>query len=281
MERKSNQNIQGLGLSARSQFFPSLLDPEINHPIQWLEFLTDNYFFQNTYYQENLIELTELYPHVFHCLGFNLGAIEDLNLTYLKKVKTLVQLTNPSWVSDHLSFCGIGGEFTPDLLPVVYNKEMLRLVGEKIKIISDYLEKPLLIENISYYLKYQQSTWTEFEFLAELVDRYPCELLLDVNNLIVNSLNFKFSAHDELKKLSIPKIKQIHIAGYEQFDNVIIDTHGDKITDQTLSFYQKNYNSFKDIPICLERDTNIPSFKDLLLDFELLRKNNQEVNLEA
>ena len=251
------KNISGVGLSARPQHFSSLLETK---EIPWLEILADNFFYPSSPSFEKLEKLCEMYPLVFHCVKFNLGSVDTLDKHYLKKIKKLVKKFNPSWISDHLCFCGVKGLGSPDLLPIPYNKKILLHIGEKIKRIIDFLEIPFLIENVSTYIKPHDSFYSEEEFLKELLSLSDGYLLLDINNLYVNSINHGFDPLEAFSNLPSDRIRQIHLAGHTPYETHIIDTHAEDIQDEVLNLFETIGKQLDPIPVCIERDGNIPSF---------------------
>ncbi|MCY4524569.1 MAG: DUF692 domain-containing protein, partial [Halobacteriovoraceae bacterium] len=219
-----------------------------------------------------LKELSAIYPMVFHCVGFNLGSVDSLDRNYLSKIKKLADEFNPAWISDHLCFCGSGGHYSPDLLPISHNKKMLKLIAEKIHRIMDFLQCPFLVENVSYYVKFKDAEFTEEEFLYELALLTDCHILLDVNNLYVNGKNHVFDPYRAFLKLPIERIKQMHMAGHTDYGSHIVDTHAEPIAESVFNLFRKIIKKTGKLPVCVERDENIPPFSEIKKEMKLLEK---------
>ena len=259
-ERNFKNDIAGVGLSARPRHYHNLLN---SNSIPWLEILADNYLYFSSPWHEKLEELATIYPMVFHCIGFNLGSSDPIDKEYLLKMKKMVDKFNPAWISDHLCFCGNGNHYSPDLLPIVHDKKMLAHIAKKICKITDYLQRPFLVENVSSYIMFKNSLFSEEEFLYELALLTDCKILLDVNNLYVNSKNHNFDPFDAFLKLPIQQISQMHMAGHTDYKTHIVDTHSENIGEPVLTLFEKIIKKTGSIPVCIERDDNIPPFEDI------------------
>ena len=258
--RNSKYGIAGVGLGARPRHYRALLNPT---PIPWLEILADNYLYFSSPWHEKLEELAVIYPMVFHSVGFNLGSADSINKNYLQKMKKMVNKFNPAWISDHLCFCGSGRHYSPDLLPIVHDKKMLKHIAKKIYKITDCLQRPFLVENVSSYIKFKDADFSEEEFLYELALLTDCQILLDVNNLYVNGKNHDFNSYDAFLKLPVEKIGQMHMAGHTDYKTHIVDTHSEDIQMPVLALFKKIIKKTGPVPVCIERDDNIPSFEDI------------------
>ena len=263
----------GAGLSARPRHYGALLEKK---QVAWLEFLADNYFCQAAPRYEKLEQLAAVYPHVFHCVGFNLGSEDSLSKDYLQKVKSLVERFRPAWVSDHLCFCGHGGRYSPDLLPIPHTEELLERVKKKIETIVHVLGVPFLVENVSAYMKFRESTFTEEEFLARLTEVSGCGILLDVNNLYVNSKNYEYDPYQAFEKLPKDKIWQLHLAGHQNYSTHIVDTHDQNLQAPVLSLFARIAKELGSVPTALERDGNIPPFEEIIEEVNLIGEYYRE-----
>ena len=256
----SKNEIAGVGLSARPRHYSDLLK---GTSIPWLEILADNYLYFSSPGHKKLEELSAIYPIVFHCVGFNLGSADPLDINYLRQMKKMVDKFNPAWVSDHLCFCGSGGHYSPDLLPITHDKKMLAHITEKINKITDFLQCPFLVENVSTYIRFKDSPFTEEEFLYQLAFLTDGKILLDVNNLYVNAKNHGLNPYEAFLKLPFEKIGQMHMAGHTDYKTHIIDTHSQDIQRPVLDLFEKIIKKTGAIPVCIERDDNIPSFENI------------------
>ena len=176
----------GLGLGLRNTHFEHILK---HHPnVDWFEAISENFMDSGGRPQYVLSQIAERYPVVLHGVSMSVGSTDELDFEYLKKLKKLADNINACWISDHLCWTGINGMNSHDLLPLPLNEETLNHVSERVITIQDFLSQPLVLENPSTYLAFENSTLTEPEFLQELVARTGCKLLLDVNNVYVLSL---------------------------------------------------------------------------------------------
>ena len=175
-------------------------------------------------------------------------------------VKALARRINPRWISDHLCWTGVSGLNVHDLLPMPYTDESLAHTIERVKTISDYLERPLILENPSTYLEFKSSTWREWDFIAELAERADCGLLLDVNHVYVSSFNHGFDPREYLDRIPAGRVVQIHLAGHTNKGTHILDTHSDHVIGEVWELYRRAYQRFGGIATLLEWDEAIPDF---------------------
>lgn len=257
-----NTTIQGTGLGLRFPHIDLILAEKPQ--IAWFEALTDNYLKQNSIQQQYLLEIAEHYPLVLHGVGMSLGSTDPLNSTYLHNVKVLAKQVNAAWVSDHICWTGVHGITTHDLLPLPYNAETLNHLVKRIQQVQDTLERQLVVENVSSYLQYQYSDMSEWEFLSYLVEEADCKLLLDVNNIYVNSYNHQFDPMEYLNTIPINRVQQIHLAGFEDKGTHLLDTHGQAVHEPVWELYQKALQRFGATPTLIEWDNNLPSFERLV-----------------
>src|SRR5262245_45266232 len=180
----------GLGVGLRTVHFPYLLEhwPEVD----WFEVISENFMDSQGRPRYVLDQIAERYPTVMHGVSLSIGSTDPLNFEYLGKLKRLAREIKPRWVSDHLCWTGVMGLNAHDLLPIPLNEESLAHVVERIRVVPDVLERPLVLENTSTYVTFAQSTMSEWEFLTRMAEQADCGLLLDVNNVYVSSVNHDF-----------------------------------------------------------------------------------------
>lgn len=251
-----------VGIGLRSPHYREILN---THPaLGWVEVHSENYFGdggQPLYYLE---QIASLYPLSLHGVGLSLASAGRLNRKHLAYLRSLVTRFNPVLVSDHLSWGAANGRHLNDLLPIPYTEETLLIVCDHVDEAQDFLRRQFLIENISAYIQFRESTMTESTFLAELVNRTGCGILLDVNNLYVNAINHKIDPLRYLEELPSAAIKEIHLAGFEQAGEILIDTHGTRIAAPVWELYQQALDRFGVVFTLIEWDTDIPSLGVLL-----------------
>lgn len=266
----------GFGLGLRTEHYNAILD---NKPtIDWFEILTENYLVPGGKPHYYLEKIREHYPMTMHGVSMSIGSSDPLDWDYLTQVKTLAQCIEPAWISDHLCWTGIHGKNTHDLLPLPFTEEAVKHIANRIIQIQDFLGQRLLIENISTYLSYHESVLKEWDFLKEICERADCLILLDINNLYVNSINQEFDALEYLAAIPITRICQIHLAGHSIQGNCIIDTHDQDIINPVWDLYEKLLTRL-DGPVAtmIERDDNIPPIALLLSELNHARKISDRV----
>ena len=265
----SRKNIQGVGINLRLEFLDDILRESPSLP--FLEIIVENWFSPGPQHKK-LEELRENYEISFHCVGMNLGGEDELNWDYLKKVKDLKEKYCPKHLSDHLCFQAHGGNHHHDLLPFPLNQATLENVSERVKAVQDFFGEEILIENLSYYLEFEESKMSESEFLKELNKKTSCFYLLDLNNIWVNSKNLNISIDDFLKDIDWSNVREVHLAGAEKFEKFYVDTHGSPIHPEVLNLVRKHRKSLINIPIIYERDRNLKGLTGMLSQIDLVKE---------
>jgi uncharacterized protein (UPF0276 family) len=204
------------------------------------------------------------YPISLHGVGLSLGSADRLADEHLARLKRLVDRIEPALVSEHLCWGAVGGVHFNDLLPLPHTAEALGLLADRVDHVQNTLGRRLLLENLSAYVAFHDSEMTETAFLAELARRTGCGLLLDINNLYVNAVNFGFDAAARLGELDGASIVQIHLAGHTVVDDCLIDTHGAVVSDAVWSLYEQACRRFGPRPTLIEWDTDLPALDVLL-----------------
>ena len=256
------QSISGAGIGLRSQHIHQVLDEKPDIP--WFEILADNHLVQGGLIPKQLEAVRSCYPLTFHCVGMSLAGADPLDIDYLARIKKLADQLQPAWISDHLCFTQHGEHYFHDLLPFPYTQASLKHVSERVLKIQDYLNRALVIENVSSYLQFKESSMDEADFLAELVKRTGCELLLDVNNAYVNQINHGLDAKDFINRMPIDSVREIHLAGYEDKGDYLIDAHNNKISEPVWMLYEYLVDVLGSGPTLIEWDNDIPAL-DILM----------------
>jgi len=262
----ASEVISGAGLGLRTQHINEVLCTKPDVP--WFELLTDNHMAPGGLIPMQLEAIRSNYPITFHCVGMSLGGTDPLDMEYLRGVKTLIDRYQPSLVSDHLCFSQHGQHSYHDLLPLPFNEETLHHFSERITKIQDILKTRILVENVSSYLSYRASTISEAEFISELLSRTDCSLLLDINNIYVNAVNHGFSASEYLSQIPMQRVREIHLAGYEDRKTHLLDAHNNRISSPVWELYEEVVSKYADIPTLIEWDNDIPSFAVLCEEAE-------------
>lgn len=243
--------------------------PHYNHifaekpAVDWFEIISENYMVDGGRPREVLDQILEQYKVIQHGVSLYFGSTESLDRAHLSKIKALTKITKTPFLSDHLCWGSVDGSYTHDLLPLPYTKESVRRTVDRIREVQDFLEVPICVENISSYAEYVESTMTEWEFLAEVVDGADCGILLDVNNIYVSSQNHGFDPEIYLAHVPPERVGQIHIAGHSRYEDYILDTHDKPVVDPVWELYRKVIERIGPTNTLLEWDANIPSFEEV------------------
>ena len=263
-----------VGISLKAQHYEDIL--ATRPTIGWLEIHPENYMGDGGLPHHYLRRINELYPLSMHGVGLSLGSTEGLCQQHLQALKQVVDQYQPAQVSEHLAWSHHNGVFLNDLLPVPYTQGFLHTVSDNIQQVQDRLQRTILIENPSAYLDFKQSTWSEPDFLRELVKRTGCQLLLDVNNVYVSTTNQQstrenYSSEDYLKHYPLDDVREIHLAGHTHNtidqETVLIDDHGSPVTDAVWELFTTTIGRIgKPIATLIEWDTNIPSLDTLVAE---------------
>lgn len=263
------EHFLGFGLGLRTDHFQDVLNEKPN--IDWFEVVSENFMVDGGKPKHYLHSIRELYPMVMHGVSLSIGSTDPLNFDYLRKLKVLTNELQPEWISDHLCWTGANEKNSHDLLPLPYNDEALIHVCQRIEQVQDFLGRPILLENVSSYITYENSEMTEWQFFNEVARRSGCEILLDINNIYVSARNHAFNPQDYLNGISKDKVKQFHLAGHSDYGDYVIDTHDHPVADPVWQLYQQALKRFGWISTMIERDDNIPPLAELLAEVETAR----------
>jgi uncharacterized protein (UPF0276 family) len=248
----------GLGVGLRTVHFSHILK---NWPaVDWFEIISENFMDSRGRPRYILEQIAERYPVVMHGVSLSIGSTDPLNFEYLRKLKSLADSVRAGWVSDHLCWTGVAGLNAHDLLPIPLNEGTLRHVVERVRVVQDCLERPLILENPSSYVTFAASTMTEWEFLNRLTDEADCGLLLDVNNVYVSSVNHDFDPAEYIESVPHERVVQFHLAGHTNCGTHLIDTHDGEVVDPVWELYHLAHRLTGGVSTLLEWDAKIPEF---------------------
>jgi hypothetical protein len=251
----------GVGIGLRIPHYRHIL--ERRPVVDWFEIISENYMVDGGRPLTVLDQILEQYRVVQHGVSMYFGSAEPLNREHLKRLKNLVRRTRTPWLSDHLCWGSVDGRYTHDLLPMPYTFEAAKLTAEKIRQVQDFVEVPVVVENVSSYAEYHVSEMTEWEFLTEVVEKADCGILLDVNNIYVSSRNHDFDPFSYVNAVPAKRVAQIHIAGHSKFEKYILDTHDHPVIDPVWGLYARAIQRCGPTATLLEWDDNIPSFEEV------------------
>ncbi len=250
------------GIGLRSQHYREILEEP--PPVAWMEAHPENYFGEGGAPLRILERVRSQYPLSFHGVGLSLGATDPIDSTHLRKLKALLDRFQPTFVSEHLSWSSVDGRFFNDLLPLPYTEESLNHVCARIDEVQTELQRSILIENVTRYLTWRDSTIPEGEFMTEVVRRTGCGILLDLNNLYVNAVNFHLDPVKFMDAIPPGAVQEIHLAGFDRVGRWLVDTHGQAVYPEVWSLYEWALHHFGPRPTLIEWDTNLPPLAVLL-----------------
>jgi len=267
--------LQGFGLGARSEHYLELVRAHDEHWAgrpEWLECIAENFMVGGGAPLLHLERLRQRYPLVLHGVSLNLGSTTPLRDDYLRQLEQLIARVEPAWVSDHLCWTGTAHGQLHDLLPLPYSREALDHVVDRVQQVQERLQRPLVVENVSSYVRFAADEMGEAEFIAELTRRSGCKLLLDVNNVYVSHRNHGFDPQDFIAALPAEAVWQIHLAGHEDQGELVIDTHDAPIRDEVWALYAWTLQRLGWRPTMIERDDQIPPLPELLAELAQARE---------
>ena len=258
------------GVGLRAQHHLQVL--ERRPPVEWLEVHSENYFGRNSSQRRVLEKIRAHYSLSLHGVGLSLGSTDPLRLEHLSELADLVRDLEPVFVSEHLSWSSIDGRFTNDLLPLPYTEEALHHIVSRVSQVQEFLKRRILIENVSSYLQFSCSQVPEWEFLAALVHRSGCGILLDVNNLYVSAVNHGFDGCTYLEGIPPNAVQEVHLAGHVSHrigqHSIRIDSHGTQVSEAVWNLYRAALQYFASPPALIEWDTDIPALEVLIAEAE-------------
>ena len=256
---KTALKLTGLGL--RKEHLAEWLNSP--PPVAWVEVHTDNYLDEESDDLEALQKIAERFPVSLHGVGLSLGTTDELNWSYLFKMKRLIQRIKPCFISDHLAWCSLNGRYYHDLFPLPLCEETLNHVADRIKVIQQFLGTSILIENIANYVHWKTSTMTEQDFLTALSQKTGCGLLLDINNVYVSASHLGFSSDDYLAQIPADRVEAIHLSGHRSKvlhqESILIDSHDNIVDDAVWTLFEKTINRIGIKPTLIEWDQQLPT----------------------
>jgi len=260
------------GLGLRTEHYQALAEPlPAGLRPDWLEIISENYLVPGGKPLWHLERLRRDYPVVMHGVSLSIGSADPLSLDYLRELKALADRIQPAWLSDHLCWTGVDHRNLHDLLPMPYTEASLRHLCGRIGQVQELLQRPLVLENLSSYVSFQADEMGEAEFVAELLRRSGCRLLLDVNNVHVSAHNHGFDARAYIDRMPTEQVVQIHLAGHEDQGDLLIDTHDHPVCDAVWELYAYTLGRLGPKPTMIERDDHIPPLADLLAELATAR----------
>jgi len=266
---------QGIGLGFRREMAQEMIAFEHGAP-DFIEFAPENWMDMGGYWGKVLQRATEKYPVLCHGLSLSIGSPDEPDWNFLKKLKIFLDDHNVEIYSEHLSYSKCDNAHLYDLLPIPFREDAVKHITERLRVFQDYLERPIAIENVSYYTPVA-AEMDEGTFISSIVSESGCQLLLDVNNVYVNAFNHNYEAKAFIQSLPLDRVAYIHMAGHERVaPDLIIDTHGQDIIDPVYDLFEWTVPQLQPVPVLLERDFNIPEMNMLQNEMNQLRQITQQ-----
>lgn len=261
--------LRGVGLGFRRDIADQLINLNSELP-RFVEFAPENWMGIGGSLGRKLKLVSEKYPILCHGLSLSLGSPDDLNFELLKQIKQFLSNYQVKIYSEHLSFSQCDNAHLYELLPLPFTEQAVKYVSERIRIVQDYLQQKIAIENVSYYLPIA-AEMDELSFIKSVISEADCNLLLDVNNVYVNAFNHRYDPQQFISGLPLERVVYMHMAGHEQRSHdLIIDTHAAPIVDPVYKLFDWTCSQLHPVPILLERDYNFPELSELLLELKCL-----------
>lgn len=282
---KKHYPVSGAGLGLRREKLDEMLQASAEGslaPVSFMEVAPENWINVGGTFGKKFRQFTEQYDFLCHGLSLSIGSPAPLDEDFVKDVGQFLNTHNIKHYSEHLTYCSDDGHLY-DLLPIPFTEEAVHYVAERIRRVQDILQQQISMENASYYTPAPGKEMEEIEFINAVLDEADCGLLLDVNNIYVNSVNHLYDPIEYLKQLPAERIRYAHIAGhYNEDKDLIVDTHGADVIDPVWDILHKAYEHFGVFPTLLERDFNIPPVPELLKEVnQIIAMQNKWQNLHA
>ncbi|HEY3666991.1 MAG TPA: DUF692 domain-containing protein, partial [Polyangiaceae bacterium] len=269
--RGTSRAPAGVGLGLRWDFLEEVLEGP-PYDVAFFEVSPENYLGRGGYYPSALERIAERYPIVTHGLTLSIGAVDELDPSYLSALQSELRRLNPPWHSDHLCFSSAGERVLHELLPLKFSRENVRRVAERAKGMEGLFERPFALENITYYVHPGKAEMSELQFLQAVLETSDVKLLLDVNNVYVNAQNHGFDPYAFIAGLPLERVLEIHVAGHKRLDSgLLLDTHGQSVADPVLELLEWTIERAGPVPVLLERDNEVPELSELLTELSSLR----------
>jgi len=254
--------VSGAGLGLRRGFIDELMAaPPAD--IDFMEVAPENWINVGGKLARKFRFFTERYPFLIHGLSLSIGSPAPLNEKLLKDVKTFMKEHDIGFYSEHLSYCGDDGQLY-DLMPIPFTEDAVKYVAARIRRAQDILGQRMAVENVSYYAP-TDTSMSELEFMLAVLEEADCDLLLDINNIVVNSINHRYDAREFMYAMPAERVRYFHVAGHHvEEEDLRIDTHGDAVADPVWKLLSEAYAHFGAVPTLLERDFDFPPMEELL-----------------
>jgi hypothetical protein len=269
------KDIRGVGLGLRNEFIEDM-NASSENVCDFLEIAPENWMAIGGRRKKTLKELSARYPIIAHGLSLSLGGPDPIDKQFLDELKVFFKEHNVALYSEHVSYSGDEQGLLYDLLPMPFTEEAIFHIASRIKQVQDILGRRIAVENVSYYSAPGQKI-AEVDFMNGILAEADCELLLDINNVYVNSVNHGYSPKAFIDALNLNAVAYVHMAGHlKEHDNLLIDTHGKPIASEVMDLLAYFYTHYGVHPTLIERDNNIPPLKEMLIELDSIKALQKE-----
>lgn len=265
----ANITLQGAGLGLRRSML-SEIDQDVLAQLDFMEVAPENWIRVGGKLGKQFDAIAAAIPMCFHGLSLSLGGPTAIDVELVKSVKQLMARCQSTFYSEHLSYCSDDGHLY-DLMPIPFTQQAVTYVAERIMQVQDILQQRIAIENVSYYAALSNEM-SELDFINAVIQQADCDLLLDVNNIYVNSINHGYDASAFLSQLPGERVTYIHVAGhFDEAEDLKVDTHGSDVIPSVWNLLAQAFQLFGEKPTLLERDFNIPPLQTLLKEVQQIK----------
>jgi uncharacterized protein (UPF0276 family) len=265
--------VRGAGLGLRRALLGTVLSLEAppDDGVGFFEVAPENWMRLGGRLGRQFRACTERFRFVTHGLSLSIGAPAPLDVAFVQEIKTFLDQHGIADYTEHLTFCSDAGHLY-DLMPIPFTEEAVDYVAARVRQVQDILERRIALENASYYAPLATDL-SEAQFIRAVIERADCDLLLDVNNIVVNSINHRYDANDFLAQLPLERVRYAHIAGhYVEAEDLRVDTHGSDVDDHAWALLQAAYARLGPVPTLLERDFNLPPWAELMREIGTINR---------
>lgn len=265
----------GAGIGLRRQHFTEII--ERRPQVKWFEVIPENFIGRGGFVAESLRRIGETHRLVGHGVGLSIGSTDPLDMEHLARLREFCDQCKSPWYSDHLCFTMVDHVNLNDLIPLPFTEEAVRNVASRVRIVQDVLERPFLLENVTYYMAPSRSQMSEAEFITSILEAADCGLLLDVSNVVLNSKNQGYDPVAFLDAIPMERVVQLHLAGFEENGEVLLDTHAKPVSDETWALYREVIRRTGPMSALVEWDAEIPSLARLIQEADMAQQLMDDV----
>ena len=264
----------GHGVGLRPKHYGRFLDAR--QVVDWVEVISENFMLDGGRPLAVLDKVRRDVPVALHGVSLSIGSVEPLDVEYVVRLRALAARIEPAVISDHLCWGRHSGRYAHDLWPLPYTEEALAHVVARVTRVQDMLGRQILLENVSSYVTFHDSSMREWEFLSEVAERSDCGILLDINNVIVSAHNHGFEARDYLSGILAARVGQFHLAGHSRDGAYLIDTHDQPVSEPVWGLYREAVARCNRTSTLIEWDDNLPELDVLLEESRRAARIEQE-----